>query len=111
MKATITILTLLILSQAKAATYYISSIGGNDGNNGTSEATAWKSLSKISTVAANSEVLLKRGETFFGSITIPANGIKIGAYNAGAKPVITGLQTLSTWTSVGNGIFETTTPV
>ena len=49
-------------------TYYVDSKNGDDAANGTSEATAWKTLNKVNAIATDLEpgdkVLLKRGSTF-----------------------------------------------
>jgi hypothetical protein len=36
-----------IISEAWAATYYVDATNGNDGNNGTSELTPWKTIAKV----------------------------------------------------------------
>lgn len=92
------------------------STSGNDLNNGTSAATPWKTLGKINTMSPGANVLLKRGDTFYGGITITKSGtagnpITIGAYGTGAKPVITGFTTVSTWTNLGSNIWESATTV
>lgn len=78
-------------------TYYVSSSTGNDENDGLSEATAWKSLDKISelTLGAGDEVLLKRGDRWVGELLrlySPAGTqeapAQLGAYGEGEKPKI-----------------------
>jgi hypothetical protein len=114
------LLTLVILftNTTKATNYYFSSISGDDSRTSTqakSSLTPWKSLSKLnsffSSFQPGDSVLLKRGETFYGSITVTKSGttsspIIISAYGSGNKPVITSLVTLSNWVSKGNGIWE-----
>ena len=77
--------------------YYVSSSTGDDGNDGTSEDTAWKSLAKISevTLAAGDAVLLKKGDTWIGEQLVLNNptGTKeapamLGAYGEGEKPKV-----------------------
>jgi hypothetical protein len=46
----------LSFSQALAATYYVDTTNGNDGNNGLSEATPWKTIAKVNTSKFNPEV-------------------------------------------------------
>ena len=63
------------------------------------------------TLKPGDSVLFKRGDTFYGTITVNASGtssspIVLGAYGTGNKPVITELVTLSGWTSLGGGIYE-----
>jgi len=73
-------------------TYYISSSGGNDGNDGKSEATSFKTLTKAAelNLTPGDSVLLKRGDTwkesFFpkGSGT-PESPITISSYGEGPR--------------------------
>lgn len=121
MKQLLTSLLLILAAAAQATTYYVSNIG-NTTNNGTSTATPW-SYDKLQTELAKPSgsvivpgdvVLLNRGEVFYGALTAGRSGTSsayytIGAYGTGAKPVITGFTTLTAWTAVGGGIYETTT--
>ncbi|HSB94285.1 MAG TPA: right-handed parallel beta-helix repeat-containing protein, partial [Flavitalea sp.] len=118
------LLTLAVLSfifnMAQATTYYFSSVSGNDSYSSTqarSSSTPWKSIAKLNsifnTLLPGDVVLFKRGETFYGSITITKSGtstapITIGAYGTGSNPVITGFQTITNWVSVGGGIWKAT---
>jgi hypothetical protein len=75
-------------------TYYVSSSGGNDNNDGLSTSTPFQSFSKgMSKAATNRQILLKRGDTWTvsngpgGTITAAGPGI-LGAYGSGAAPVI-----------------------
>ncbi|QPH39940.1 right-handed parallel beta-helix repeat-containing protein [Pedobacter endophyticus] len=103
-----------------ASTYYLSSISGDD-NRSASEAqnpnTPWKSITKLNAYFASlkpgDNVLFKRNETFYGTISINGSGsdgnpITFGAYGTGSNPIITSLVTVSQWQSVGNGIYEST---
>ncbi len=78
-------------------TYYVSQSIGNDGNNGLSPATAWKTFGNVNwrTLVPGDQVLLKRGDTWTatnlnlnGKGTV-ANPILLGAYGTGPNPVIT----------------------
>ncbi|MCB0766371.1 MAG: right-handed parallel beta-helix repeat-containing protein [Flavobacteriales bacterium] len=89
-----------------ATTYYLSPTG-NDTNNGTSSATAWRSISRLQQVAASlqpgDQVLFERGGTFPGQFTINSNGssaqpIIIGSYGTGALPIVTGSVAVTGWT-------------
>jgi hypothetical protein len=104
-------------SIASATTYYVSS-GGSDSNNGTSQATAWKTLNKVNSVtfSAGDHILFRDGDTFYGSITIKQSGtstnpIVFGNYGSGAKPVISGFTNVSLWTNLGSNIWESTSAV
>src|SRR5205823_2520641 len=61
-------------------------------------------------------VLFNRGDVFYGRIIINKSGasgspITIGAYGTGANPVITGFTTVSSWTSLGSNIWESSNTV
>jgi len=110
------LLVLTIGFTANSTTYYFST-NGNDNNNGTSASTPWQTLSKFNSVFSSlspgDSVRFNRGDVFYGSITISRSGssgspITIGAYGAGANPVITGFTTVNAWTNLGNNIWEST---
>src|ERR1700712_4185143 len=110
----LTLLFLILGFSVNATTYYIST-SGNDANNGTSTSTPWKTLTKLnsffSSLKPGDNVLLNRGNVFYGSITVNKNGssgapITIGAYGTGAQPVVTGFTTVSSWTNLGSNIWE-----
>ncbi|MEX2592083.1 MAG: malectin domain-containing carbohydrate-binding protein [Anditalea sp.] len=101
------------------ATNYYFSTGSGDDSRSASQAqnpsTPWKTINKLNKIFSSLQpgdvVLFKRGETFYGSISIKSSGssgnpILIGAYGSGSKPIITSLVTLKDWKSVGNGIYE-----
>jgi polysaccharidase protein len=80
-----------------ATTYYIDAATGSDSNAGTSAATPLQSLAALSAInlAPGDTVLLARGATYDGQLTVKfsgtvANPITYGAYGDGAAPVITG---------------------
>lgn len=97
--------------------YYMSSSTGNNSNTGLAPAQAWATLDKLNSMmnsmVAGDSILFKTGDTFYGSIVMAKNGttalpIIISSYGTGAKPIISGLTTLSGWTSVGTNIWEST---
>lgn len=114
------ILIFVLALRANATTYYVDPARPDDNGNGTSEATAWKTLNKVNSFwsagsfAPGDNILLKRGGTYYGSINVTESGtsgnpITISNYGSGALPVITGLITLSGWTAVSgtsNTIWE-----
>jgi parallel beta-helix repeat protein len=121
-----TILLLLFVSPfltANAATYYFSANTGDDSRSfsqAQNASTPWRSLSKLNSIAYSlqpgDKVLLKRGETFYGSIIVKKSGtsgspIFFGAYGSGDKPVITSLKTISDWVNKGNGIYESASAI
>ncbi len=120
-----TLLLIILVSFAFTTTtnannYYFSTVSGDDSRTSAqaqNSSTPWKTLSKLnsifSTLQAGDSILFKRGETFYGTINVNKSGtvsrpIVIGAYGTGNKPVITGMQTLTNWVSVGNGKYEST---
>ena len=94
-----------------AKTFYVSATG-SDSNSGLTSSTPWKTISKINSAAYTNgdSILFKCGDTFYGSLTPTTNGISFSSYGTGAKPVITGLTTVSSWTNLGNNIWEAVVP-
>ena len=98
---------------AGATSYYVSNSGA-DGNNGTSAATAWRTLGKVNaqTLYAGDTVYLQRGGTWAEPL-IPlssgtsGNPIKFDAYGSGAAPVITAATPMpfddDSWSHVDGG--------
>lgn len=104
--------------QASYATnYYFSSVSGDDTRTSTSAqnpSTPWKTIDKLNSISGSLQpgdsVLFKRGETFYGTMTIYSSGVSgkpvyYGAYGTGANPLITGFVTLSNWTLSSAGIY------
>jgi len=96
--------------------YFVDAVNGNDANDGRSPATAWRTISKVNgfQLSPGNSVLFKRGQTFYGSLTVNQSGasgspITFGAYGTdSARPVISGFRTLSNWTATASGTFEST---
>lgn len=85
-----------------AATYYVDSAAGSDGNTGTTSATAWQTLTKVNatTFVAGDSVLFKRGGAWTGQLHPLGSGsssaqITIDAYGSGAAPLIQGAGAVS----------------
>lgn len=119
LQATLLVLTFIFFStHSFAAKYYFSTSSGDDSRSAAQAQnpdTPWKSVSKLNSIFRSlkpgDEILLKRGDVFYGTINISRSGtssspIVIGAYGSGPKPVITSLVKLSDWKSVGNGVYE-----
>jgi len=113
-----TLLLWLLPITLGATNYYVKN-GGNDSFNGSNDALAWNTITKVNTewaagtFAAGDTIFFKRGSTFAGTITVTEAGtagtpIVISAYSTGADPIITGLETLTSWTSVGDTIYYAT---
>ena len=92
---------LLVLTSALAGaagtTYYVDSVGGDDGKGGTSASAAWKTPAKVSsmTFGPGDTVCFKRDCQFTGALVLhgsgtSANPIAIDAYGRGNKPVLIG---------------------
>ncbi|HET6455609.1 MAG TPA: discoidin domain-containing protein [Armatimonadota bacterium] len=91
------LLTTISLGNAMGATYYLDSVGGDDGNKGTSESAPWKSSEKVNTLTLGpgDKVLFKRNCQFRGTLILHGNGssknpIAVDAYGKGCKPVLIG---------------------
>ncbi len=78
---------------ATGTTYYISSLHGNDNNNGKSAATAWKSPKKANAAKSGDVVLFecgsefRRGNELFFTLQ---SGVTYATYGSGAKPIFYG---------------------
>ena len=98
-------------SIVNAKNFYISATG-SDANTGLTSTTPWRTISKInaSTFASGDSILFKCGEGFYGTLTPKTNGVNFSSYGTGAKPIITGLTTISSFTNLGNNIWEAVVP-
>jgi parallel beta-helix repeat protein len=107
-----------IVTTAGAKNYYVSA-AGSDANTGLTSAAAWKTISKVNSsfgiIVAGDSILFRRGDIFYGALVVGKSGssgkpIIFSAYGTGAKPLISGFTTLSSWSSVGNGIYQSAAP-
>lgn len=76
---------------------YVDATGGDDSNDGTTAATAWKTLTKVNaqTFGAGARILFKAGESWTGRLAPQGSGsssapIRIDQYGTGTKPGIHG---------------------
>lgn len=98
MKLNNTILIIALFTSSlsvNARNYYVDSSAGNDGNNGVTPQTAWKSLARASqtNLQPGDSLLLARGAWWEDRLDISASGrlgqpITITAYGQGEKPRI-----------------------
>ncbi len=102
-------LILLLNKHACSTTYYISSSTGNDLNSGSQSVSPWQTLNRLNNqiIVAGDSILLKCGDTFFGTIILNSSGnisapIYFGKYSNGSLPVISGFKKLTNWTNIGN---------
>src|SRR5580692_11572072 len=79
------------VSIANARTYYIAP-DGNDSSPGTSIDEPWKSLIRSSTanLVTGDIVLLRRGGVWHGTFAPATDGLSLGAYGQGNRPIIDG---------------------
>lgn len=100
--------------EAGATSYYVSNAGA-DGNNGTSSATAWRTLAKVNAqvFSPGDTIYLQRGGIWREPLIPPSSGtsgnpIRFDAYGSGAAPVITAATPMpfiddGSWTHVDGG--------
>jgi hypothetical protein len=98
--------------------YYVNNTTGNDANNGTSQATPWKSVNKVTAMwnvfAAGDSVFFNKGDVFYGTLTISGrtgtalNPIVFSSYGNGAMPVIRASQPVTGWTVQSGNIWKAT---
>lgn len=122
MKSLLLLMLVCTLQTVSATDYYFSSTSGNDSYSSAQAQnpnTPWRSIDKLNSLfynlAPGDVIHLKRGDVFYGSITVARSGasgqpITITAYGQGARPVITGFISLTDWVPVGNGIWQSYSP-
>ena len=110
------------IESLKGINYYVDYTSGDDLANGTSPATAWKTINKVNNEANNfvagDSVLFKRGEVWDNERLYVENisgsglnDIVFGAYGNGVKPVFnTVVVQPHTWTDTGNNIWKADNP-
>ncbi len=101
--------TLLVpqMAVAAGATYYVDCSAGSDSSSGTSQSTAWRSLSKASNAALQpgDRLLFKRGCVWDGTLMLKRSGtssnpITVAAYGSGELPRIqNGNDQVAVWGS------------
>jgi parallel beta-helix repeat protein len=108
----------MIIGFNASATNYYFSAAGSDYNSGTDPSSAFKTLNKLNSLylQPGDYVYFRRGDSFYGTINITRSGtaaspIRFGAYGSGAKPVITGFTSVTSWTSLGGNIWESTSAI
>ncbi|MFN3402739.1 MAG: NosD domain-containing protein [Cytophagaceae bacterium] len=105
---------LVITDPVYGTNYYISS-AGNDGNDGTTISTPWKTINKLNSMNLSLKpgdvVHFRRGDIFIGQINLPVSGtssanITITSYGTGHKPVIKGSIPVNGWTQHSGNIWK-----
>lgn len=118
MKRILIVLFLTYNSIVSATNYYVSSTTGDDSRDGLSEATAWKTISKVNskTFLPGDMILFNRGDEWRESLSVPSSGnagayVIFSAYGSGEKPRILGSTQAITWTNQGGNIWKSSTSV
>jgi len=105
---------------AHAATYYVSSVSGNDSYTAAqaqNQATPWKTMGKVNSffpsLNPGDTIKLQAGSIFTQPLNITRSGtasqqIVVTTYGTGAPPFIVGFTTLSGWTGGGGNIWQAT---
>lgn len=111
LKFILSVFTILSISIgfSSASNYYISSSIGNDSYDGRSKDRPFKTFANINSLhlVGGDTVFLKRGDAFYGSLTIKTSGesenkVVITAYGVGDLPVIKGAKLLTNFQTHGN---------
>jgi parallel beta-helix repeat protein len=112
MKKILFILFLLLSFFLSKATTFFVAANGLSGNDGKSQSTPWNFANlSLKALAAGDSVLFKKGDEFKGTWVSTSSGsstnlIKVGTYGTGDDPVISGFSDVTSWTSVGGGIYK-----
>jgi hypothetical protein len=113
------ILILLFFPTTIFATNYYISNSGNDKNSGIAPELAWRTIHHLNVsfllVLPGDSILFKRGEIFFGTVTVTKSGqhnapIVFSAYGNGSDPVITGFITINGWEKKEGNIWQAPAP-
>lgn len=119
MRKIVVVTILMATVRCWGTSYYVSSSGGNDSNNGASAATAWQTLGKVNgqTFAAGDAIYLKRGDSWNEQLVPRSSGaagnpIQFDAYGTGAAPVITAATPVTfvsgSWSYVSGNVWKAT---
>lgn len=98
-----------------AGSYFVSN-AGNDANDGRTQSTPWRTLHQVtnSTFTAGDSILFKRGDTFYGQISLKGtsksgtvvSNIIFNAYGSGELPIITGFTNITSWSNVNGNLWS-----
>jgi hypothetical protein len=86
------LISLMLMGNLRATTYYVDNNTGNDGNSGKSTTLAWKTLNKVNgfSFASGDTISLKCGSRFYTTLSPQRNNLLFNSYGTGSKPVIDG---------------------
>jgi hypothetical protein len=106
----------LAAEAAAARIFHVDAAKGDDGRDGLTPETAWRTLGKVNRelLKPGDQVLFKRGELWRGQLhsqSGDATGVVLyGAYGEGAKPMLWGSASMSReedWLPAGEGLWAT----
>lgn len=89
--------------------FYVSSSTGSDAKAGTQASPFATYAHALAQCSAADTIYLKRGDVF-NACAYTISYLTVEPYGSGADPVISGFTSLSTWTNMGNGIYEAFLP-
>jgi len=104
---------------ASGTTYYVSSSGGSDANNGTGVSIPWQTIAHVNgqTFQPGDSVLFKRGDVWNESLAPASSGssgnpIAFDAYGTGAAPNLTGYYAVpaTAWVLVTGNAWKAPVP-
>ena len=107
-------ISLLTFQISFAATNrYVSSLNGSTSGTGT-QGNPYKNLSQLPALAVGDTIFLEAGSLFREQLNLFAGGnqtspVVITSYGNGAKPIVSGADTVSNWTQSGNKFYATQT--
>ena len=105
---------------ARASTYYVSSISGNDSYTAAqamNPATPWRSMGKVNgfwgSLNPGDTVKLQCGSVFTSGLNVWKSGVSgkpivVTSYGSGNPPVVSGFAALAGWTGGSGNIWQTT---
>ncbi len=109
------IFSLIFSALTLANTYYVNATSGNDANDGTLEATAWKSISKVNKTSfqPGDKILFNHGDVWREELIVSSSGsrtapILFGSYGDQRlpKPEINGADLLKSWSEFKRDLWQ-----
>lgn len=104
-------------SLSLAANWYVDSVGGSDGNAGTSPAQAFLTIAKLltQTITTGQVIGLKCGSSWREELLLPAASVQVIAYGSGAMPLLDCSDVISAgaWTKTGGqtNVYQASLPI
>ncbi|MFZ6030393.1 MAG: choice-of-anchor Q domain-containing protein [Chloroflexota bacterium] len=108
----------LAADRAPAASVYYVSNAGDDGRDGLTPETAWRTIEHVNEqdFQPGDSVLFRRGDTWRETLYVTSSGtpaawLTFGAYGNGERPRILGSESARDWTPVTGNIWRSGTPL